>query len=1076
MTLTELLNQLETLSNGQRMRRMFELGQQVLTATDPTLAALLVELEQGGFYERLLALQSCYGSHDGAHVLRALRDPSRIIQRMAINLAVLVCDDAEVKTTLENINSTLRLRLLLKLYKRRRYVPIDAFLQTLVAAQDKVNFFKFLAFGTADLVAAHIEQALAEASPVEWQRLARFQPVLFGQAVSKQTTAVARFDRRLLWTINIALPILADSQPDLALTLVQTLIRYVPLGQFKLGQLALRRPTALVTLLLSLDDVVTLDLSPFAHRFDSEQLLALAERQPKTLATPSRWFKRLNPEKRRTIYTASALGWRTAEGVLSADLINWLPSDLRQAEAQRHLNLPVLRTRPAQRLVYASFLPWTEAQATLTPFLRNPDPDLRIVAQKALIATVRFQRGHLGELLTFLRARRNEQDPVRQAIFQSLAILPPGSWKAEHLDDLGQIIRDALDAADLSTNTASYAERLIMLLLPFHPEWSAGWVATLVRERGQVTFYSLENRLSDADVKRIAPILLPVFQSWQPRERENQLLNAAAIFGKRLRVFDELLDIIEQVLQTSISVRTADRALALLSDHRHYRLASLIPALLKQDSSWVTRPVVYKYLHHYRQDLLTPYLGQQAYKGRFSTGNTFIVLPFIRGFQRWTPAQQAIFAETLSHVAGDTIRDSPAVIRTIWQLAGLMAVPPTRLIALASDARPAVRDTALRALGRLDAGQGIPTLLEALGDERVRIAIYALRQALLEMPPSQALSILRNVSLAKVTVAKEAIRLIGDLKIEEAYQFLLALGEHTDLHRDVQVALLRALWVYLERPATWPLLERAAVSTDPAIATIVGRIPADYLSPDAQAKLTALIATLLQHPDSQVRVVILRRCVELPLSDHERVLHSPLLTALTSELPDEYSVAAQAIFATYTGREAELIAAIISQIIGKRRILQTTIEALKMALRSSRRQFSPIAVVVLAALESDSLSATLQLDLAIHALDLDELAKFLIKLATTSDYLHAEALMSGVSSLEQFASFRTDASELLALETSLASQPDARLRRLALAALVAQAKTPTGWDEARRDRLRSYRQDSTALVAAAAQFMFLAEE
>jgi hypothetical protein len=474
--------------------------------------------------------------------------------------------------------------------------------------------------------------------------------------------------------------------------------------------------------------------------------------------------------------------------------------------------------------------------------------------------------------------------------------------------------------------------------------------------------------------------------------------------------------------------------------------------------------------------LLTPYLSQQAYKGRFSTGNTFIVLPFTTGFVRWTPAQQAIFAETLSRVAGDTVRDSPAVIGTIWQLAGLMAVPPTRLITLASDARPTVRDTALRALGQLDAGQGIPTLLEALGDDRARIAIYALRHALLEMPPTQALSILRNVSMAKVTVAKEVIRLIGDLKIEEAYQFLLALGERNDLHRDVQVALLRALWVYLERPTTWPLLERAAISTDPAIATAVGRIPADHLSPDIQAKLSALIATLLQHPGPLVRIAVLRRCIELPLSDHERVLHSPLLTALTSELPDEYIVAAQAIFATYAGREAELIAAIIPKIVEKRRILQTTIQALKSALHGSRRQFLPIAVAVLAALESDPLTAALQLELAIRALDLDELAKFLIKLATTNDYLHAEALMSGVSSLEQLASFRTDASELLVLETSLANQPDARLRRLALAALVAQAKTPSGWDEARRDRLRSYRQDSTVLVAAAAQFIFLAEE
>ena len=100
------------------------------------------------------------------------------------------------------------------------------------------------------------------------------------------------------------------------------------------------------------------------------------------------------------------------------------------AEARRHLALPTLITRPAQRLPYAACLPWDEAQATLEPFIRNPDPELRVVALPALIGVTRYERTRLAEALQIVIARRNEQDPVRQAMVRALADLPPSRWES----------------------------------------------------------------------------------------------------------------------------------------------------------------------------------------------------------------------------------------------------------------------------------------------------------------------------------------------------------------------------------------------------------------------------------------------------------------------------------------------------------------------------------------------------------------------------------------------------------------------------------------------------------------------
>src|SRR5204862_110039 len=89
----------------------------------------------------------------------------------------------------------------------------------------------------------------------------------------------------------------------------------------------------------------------------------------------------------------------------------------------------------------------------------------------------------------------------------------------------------------------------------------------------------------------------------------------------------------------------------------------------------------------------------------------------------------------------------------------LPGIAPDRLIKLASDKRPAVRETAVRALGRLDARQGITELLAALGDDRARWAVYALRAALCDLPPARVLDGMRTVPLGKVTVAKLASRI-----------------------------------------------------------------------------------------------------------------------------------------------------------------------------------------------------------------------------------------------------------------------------------------------------------------------------
>lgn len=1066
MTTQQILADVDGLTDAGRVKRMIALGRQA--QTEPETAAALQALSAGGFYERRLALLSCSGSRDGSLPLKSLADPSRLLRGLALSLIPVLCTEEQVLEALETAPEKARAVLLGRLVSRKRLGPLDAFLDTLAERQDPA-LGRLLPFGTQNAVQRYLERVVSLYGLSDWQRLARRHPDRVLESFQKQAAALTGPDARLRLQVNFALPTLAEVRPAETLALVQTLLRHASVSQLSLQMLANKLPNEMADLLLASEDKASVSFWTLVHKLTPERLFALIQRLPASPRWAEFWLKRLPVETRRAVYELAGLGWRAADGRLDPSLIKLLPGELRATEGRRCFGLPSLAANFQSRLPYASLLPWDESRSLLLPSVGSPDPEQRTSALSALIGSVRFSRAHLADALALVEARANEQDPVRHAMLDALSSLPPGRWRVEHLDSLSRILRAALSAADLSYSTAAFAEKLVTVLVPFHPEWAAGWLGTLAQERGQVHLPNLADRLSDRDVERVAPALTPVLAAWETRESEHLLVNTARSFGRRLRVFPALAQMLERTIALTPNSSMASQMLSVLAQFCPERLAALVPVLVEKDPSSMTLPAVYSFVHRHRQDLLTPFLGQTAHSGRFSMGLTYFVLPVTNGFGRWTPSQQALFAQTLDGAAEDTFRGTPSLLQIITQLAALPAIIPTRLIQMARDAqKPATRDAALKALARLDGGQGVPELVDALGDARARIAIYALRTILLEMPPPAALTLLQAVPMGKVTVAKEVVRLLGEIKSPEAYPALLEIGAGP-LHRDIRIALLRALWDHLEEDRTWPLLKQAARDPDAAVAGGVVRIPTDRLSPAVQSRLLSLIVTLLGHPDPKVRVDVLLRCQELPLPDPSLTLLPPLLSALGSRLPDEMNTAARAVFATYSGPQATALAGALTGLGQNRRALQTAVSALLGAVFQQSGRQQPTVRAVIAALAGDPVAAALRVELAVAGLLWRETASVLTQIAAAGD-LHADALAAG---LRQVPVLRSRvAADWDSFEATLAASADAHLRRLAVAALLAGAATNEGWTQARRDRLGVYCQDSSPLVAAAALFTF----
>ena len=84
-----------------------------------------------------------------------------------------------------------------------------------------------------------------------------------------------------------------------------------------------------------------------------------------------------------------------------------------------------------------------------------------------------------------------------------------------------------------------------------------------------------------------------------------------------------------------------------------------------------------------------------------------------------------------------------------------------------------------------------------------------------EPAPVAGAGLLARVPRGKVTVAKEIIRLAGDLRTDDAFAFLARIEGDGKLHPDVAIALMRAYWNFLEHPEVWQRLHAAARSEQP---------------------------------------------------------------------------------------------------------------------------------------------------------------------------------------------------------------------------------------------------------------------
>jgi hypothetical protein len=1162
------LSALRSLPYDQQVKGMIGEGR-AAAAGDQAAVGRLDALWAGDAWMRQMAVTACFTSGDGERVLAATQDASGRVRSLSYRVAPFACGDGQVVEALKRGREVRRDKgMALVLYRKDRRAALDAYIDWLAVQRQRRDFADFLPLGTPEVIARHWALAAAQPSAAFWARMATCAPAPLAERLAARVRTrdgePDPVDRRLIETYQA---VMAERAPAQTMDLVQALLaRGIEPQPKTWKRLARALPQEAMAALREHPRLRAAGLLAQAPVGDGAFVREAVELEPALLGDADTLRQRLPKALRAEVAAAwaarcalsplwgvpflqdlegqalqdAAAAWsfaaRDGEGVISLYTLQALPRELRAQEARRHMQEVVaLGTRPMQRVPYARFLPWEEAREALAMWLGHPEGELRGLTLSVLLVIPGFypERPELAtQAMELVLQRKFEQDPVRAIMFEALAQWPRTMWRADLLPAVARALRDGLDASDLSHRTAAAAEALVVRLFGVDPAWGAVWLATLIKERGQLQRYRLGDQLTDDEVRAAGPHLLAIAKTWRRSERNEPLIQLSQSLGARLPLVEGLSALLAQcalaspwwwevasitqllwrhdrgegeglveallrsrrtpevVLQLGAIIASplvpdleaALREVALGGGRTEHILQALtllrakaisafndiLPALLRSDRSFVCVSTVHSYIHRRRQDLLDFCLDEAPVTGRFATGNTAWVLPFSTGFWRWTPEQNARYEATLQKVLLDPERDTPTALVMVARLANLFSVRGEALCDAAQrHPHPAMKEKAIRVLARLDEGQGMPTLLDCLGDERARFAIYGLRRALLALPASRALGILMSAPLHKVTVAKEVLRLLGDLRTEAAYDALLAFDAREDLHRDVRIALLRALWDHLDRDETWAVFERAASGPDMIMASRVGDIPADRLTADSDRRLSALLARVLDRPEPEARIDLLSRAHSLSARDIDRVFWRACIRRLRSPFDDEVRAAMMALLWRSFETDLKALEGDLRALREDRRALSMALNALLSQNVRSRALWKGVAAAAERALRDDPHMVALLIRCAAAHHTPSAYAAFLVALSKAEGGLSHDAT---VAALGTFAALPGAALEGFTL--TLLKSPYADARRLALGALLLDAAPGRGWTPERIAQLKLLQQDPSPKVAGPAQAVF----
>jgi hypothetical protein len=870
-TRAELLAELDRLSHPARVRRVRTLAHAGRGSRE--LEALVASLATPDAFEASLALAMADTAGLEEHLLGALRHEAVSVRTLAAKAACrgVASDERLAGETLRAAPATRR-AMMRRIRQLERTALADRLLPEVLRRWGPAEAARLLGSCSPALVERFLPD-VAHATR-SWEAFARNHDLALLAHVRRSLESAPRRARALAWQrLAPAIDALATRRATelLELALDHADPDAIPVAiERHLGRWTRLEPALVVELLLRpgyrprlVAHGLPRGVLKGARLFSPEQLARIAAPLAENPGALARLLLELRPSARERVFSDVFSGDDTSARVWPDELLEALPHALRDREATRMLALRAIREDPDRTLAVTAFCEPDRSRAALESACRAATAEDRARGYSLLVAgTGRFRRG-VAETLAFLGRLANEQDPVRLAALEALASWPASVIGDDRVPAIDALVDHVVKARDTSAATRGRLQAIARKLLqagaasPDGARFRSG-LATLVRLAGQagtLALPSLERGLPRGAEHRIVAALAPMIRAANERESHGLVLGVARALGKRAHDVAPLQDLLEPLTGASPEA-VARAAIGLWLEAPRTRDARVVK-LLARDASAITIPAVFDHVHRRRQDLLDPYLLEKPIAGRFLTGKTLLLLPATSGFERWLPRQQAAHARLLERVANDVERNDWERAGAIRTLARIPVVEASALGRLVRSDQVPVIEAALAALAWTDRpGEALPVLLHHTDGDRARVAMYAVPRCARFLEPERLAAIL-DALLSKeklrVTVHKEAVRLLGAFRSDASFGLLLRETRRPGLHRDVTIALGHAARAFLDREEAWPILEGLARSDDRFVAESVLDQSPEGIVPGERPRYVRLLLEVARHEDSRVR-------------------------------------------------------------------------------------------------------------------------------------------------------------------------------------------------------------------------------
>ncbi|WP_340015691.1 HEAT repeat domain-containing protein [Paenibacillus sp. FSL K6-1318] len=833
----QVLKKLDSLGYSDRMKKIAQLGHQHSDQAEYS-ALLIALLDSGTAYEAHLALTGASVVNDVNAVLLALKHPKAGVRGRAAGLLTIVVTDPvySIESEIISMSYHCRRQLLRSIVNHRRQDWAERLLPLVLVrwgAQEAALLLSVCGEETVRDRLPELGYALRN-----WRVITKRFPDLVATYLEHALqSATHRGRNSVWWTLSSAVEKLSESRPAIVL---EYTLKYGPLDTIhpvikqQLGVLIQTSPESVFELLTReetrgylLEEGVPAGILKKRKWFTTAQwttLVTLLADEPMHVAIV---LDTLAPSSREAIFDAAYKENERRTRIFPVSLLDVLPHQLRDKEATRMLELRDIRDDREQRLEITARRLIIHAREKLEQAVQVSNADERAAAYGRLIRSTVISRRGMDETLRFLTRVKNDQDPVRYAVMAELSNCPAPMFKEEHVDDMTLLVDSVIEARDTSYGTRDSVERLAFAMLRDHalePESRLFKFALRTFERlvmldGEFVLFSMN---WDSMPSRALNILFDQIYTFglEANKRENYyvVLRMVESFGRAVERLPKLQHLLEELVRAKTVWAQAIRYWLAPYETRDER----VKELLDRDPSFISFDDVFMHVHLKRQEWLDPFISGKVIKGKHLSGKTIYLLPARDGFHRWLPRQQKAFASLLERIALDSKRSFHERASAMRSLASMPDHWSDELEVLLQDSEVHVVEAALYAysLGE-EPEKALPVLLDNLDGDRARVAMYSIPRCARRVSPvllTSMLSELLNREKLKITVRKEAIRLLGAYKSNDSMTLLVREYEKPNTHKDVIIAIGHAARQCLDDERSWTMMSTMASSSERDIA------------------------------------------------------------------------------------------------------------------------------------------------------------------------------------------------------------------------------------------------------------------